>query len=227
MKRAAFLLLVFLACCTPAPAPTPTPADPSLTSHSLPTPDWSGYRPSIEAFQRSPDCPHLCWLGINPGTTTAADAYKFLLASDQIDRKTLQATETGILATWFTEKTRRLNSAVYIYLEKDRVKSISFDRFAPFKIEDFTNLLGDPYGINIDMEVTGDVMYMPYQLYYSSQVVLLGSEAADTGPHAQDGLFSLSLNIQYDEKLFHPWVGYGHLKEYFAGKQVHQHSANP
>jgi hypothetical protein len=70
-------------------------------------------------------------------------------------------------------------------------------------------------------------MYMPYETYYSSQIILVGSEAADQGPNSNDGLVSLSLNIKYDDKLFRPWLGYGHLKEYFAGKEVHQHAANP
>lgn len=223
MKKLLPLLILFLTCCGPAP----TPADPSLTAHSRPTADWSSYQPAIEAFRVGAECLHLCWLGINPRVTTAAEAYKLLKASDQIDQKTLQATETGIVAKWFTEKTKKLDSSVYVYLEKDLVKSISFDRFAPFKIKDFMDLLGDPFAVNIDMEVTGNVMYMPYEAYYSSQLVLVGSEAADAGPNSNDGLVSLSLNIKYDDKIFRPWVGYGHLKEYFAGKQVHQHPANP
>ena len=233
MRKLLFAFVILLACCAPKPAsavtatPAVTPTDPSLTSHSLPTADWSGYTASVQAFQIGPQCPHLCWLGINPGVTTAADAYQLLQGSDQIDQTTLQASDTGIQVTWYTEKTKKLNSAVYLYLEKDHVKSVSFDRFAPFKVKDFTGLLGDPYGINIDMEVTDSIMYMPYQFYYSSQTILLGSEAADTGPNANDGLVSLSLNIPYNDQLFRPWVGYGHLKEYFAGKQVHQHSANP
>lgn len=225
MKKICCLFILLLAGCTPAP--TPTPIDPALTSHSLPTADLSGYQPSIEAFQAGADCPHLCWLGINPGVTTAAEAYSLLKASDQVNQDTLQATETGITLKWFTEKTRALDSDVYVYLQNDAVKSISFDRFSPFTVQDFTKLLGEPGWVLIDMEVNGDVMYMPYSLYYSADVVKLGSEAADQGPHPNDGLVTLILNVPYDTKIFRPWVGYGHLKEYFAGKEVHQHPANP
>ena len=228
MKRVLLMLAFFVASCAPRQAPpTPIASDPSLTSHSLPTADWSMYTPSTEAFTAGPACPHMCWLEINPGVTPASDAYKILKASDQIDQKTLQATSTGIVATWFTEKSRKLNSSVYLLLENDLVKSISFDGFAPFKVKNLTKLLGDPYGILIDMEVTDGVMYMPYETYYSAQTVLLGSEAADQGPNPDDVLTSLSMNISYDTKLFHSWLGYGHLKEYFAGKSVHQHTTNP
>ena len=228
MKRVLLILVFFVASCAPRQvSPTPTEADLSLTSHSLPTADWSMYTPSIEAFTTGPDCPHLCWLGVNPGVTLASDAYLILKKSDQIDQKTLQASATGIVAKWFTEKSRKLNSSVYLLVEDDRVKSISFDGFAPFKVKDLTNLLGDPYGIIIDMDVTDNIMDMPYEAYYSTQVILLGSDAADQGPNSNDVLTSFSMNIPYDTKLFRPWLGYGHLKEYFAGKTVHQHAKNP
>jgi hypothetical protein len=232
MKKICFLFILFLSACatgtpTPTPAPTTAPVDPSLTSHSAPTADLSGYQPFIESFQAGADCPHLCWLGIKPGVTTATDAYNLLKASDQVKQETLQATETGITLNWVTEKTRALDSSVYLYIQDNVVKSISFDRFSPFKVQDFTNLLGDPSGVTIDMEVNGDIMYMPYSLYYAANVVKLGSEAADKGPHPNDGLVTLIMNVPYDAKYFKPWVGYGHLKEYFEGKEVHQHPANP
>jgi hypothetical protein len=225
MKKACFLfipLILFLGACA-----TPTPADPSLTSHSLPTPDLSGYQPSIEAFQAGAACPHLCWLGINPGVTSAQEAYTLLKASEQVDQETLKATETGITLKWFTEKTRALDSAVYLYLENDLVKSISFDGFSPFTVQDMTALLGEPEWILIEMEVYDDIMYMPYSLYYTSKIVKLAGDSADTGPHPNDPLVTLTMNVEYSTKYFRPWVGYGHLKEYFEGKEVHQHSGTP
>jgi hypothetical protein len=222
MKKVCFLLLLFLSACA-----TPTPADPSLTTHSAPTADLSGYQPSIEAFRAGDECPHLCWLGINPGVTRAEEAYTILHASEQVNQETLKASETGITLKWFTEKTRALDSNVYVYLQNDIVQSVSFDRFSPFTVEDFTSLLGEPYGIIIDMEVYGDIMYMPYSLYYPAKTVKLGAEAADKGPHPNDGLITMILNVEYDSKLFRPWIGPGHLKEYFEGKEVHQHPANP
>jgi len=227
MKRLIFLLVFLLTCCAPKPTPTPTPpaVDLSLVSHSLPTGDLSMYTPAVAAFTVGAACPHMCWLGINPGTTTAADALAALKASDQIDQKSLQATDTGIVLKWYTEKSKQLVSSVYLLLENSLVKSISFDGFAPFKLKDLAGLLGNPYGVNMDMEVNDGVLYLPYETYYPSQIILIGSDAAKDGPNADDGLVSLSLNIKYDNQIFRPWLGYGHMKEYTVGKQVDQHNS--
>ena len=223
MKKILFLLVLLLLCSC-APVPVTMPPTPDWTkSHSAPTADWSGYQPSIEAFQLSEQCPHLCWLGINPGVTTAEEAHKLVTTSDQIDQASLEATETGIVVKWFTEKTHKLDSSVYMRLNNGLVTSIAFDRLAPFTLKDFIALIGDPYGINIDMNIHGDIMEMPYGAYYDSRDILLAGEAAETGLHPNDPLNSLMLNIPYNKEIFRPWVGYGHLAEYFTGKEVHEH----
>jgi hypothetical protein len=226
MKKIIFLLILLLTCCAPAPATLPpTPA--WEKSHSAPTADWSGYQPSVEAFQFNEKCPHLCWLGINPGVTTAEDAYKIVSTSAQVNRSSLEATDTGILVNWFTEKTRKLNSRVYVRLEKGVVSTISFQGMAPFVLKDLVTLIGEPDGINIDMNIYGNIMEMPYGAYYYSKLILISADSADTGLNPNDPINTLVLNLTYDQKIFRNWVGYGHLAEYFKGKEVHQHPTNP
>jgi hypothetical protein len=226
MKKIVFLLILLLTCCAPA-APTFPPTPNPDKAHSAPTADWSGYQPSVEAFQFNDQCPHLCWLGISPGITTAEDAYKIIHTSDQVKQDSIEATDTGILVNWFTEKTRKLDSRVYVRLDKGVVSTISFQSMAPFVLKNFVALIGEPDGINIDMDITGDIMEMPYGAYYYSKLILISADSADTGLNPNDPVDTLVLNLTYDQKIFRNWVGYGHLKEYFAGKQVHQHPANP
>ena len=225
MKKIVFLLILLLASCAPA-RPTMPPTPMWENSHSAPTADWSTYRPSIEAFQFGEQCPHLCWLGINPGVTTAEQAHTLLSASDQVN-PTMEVMDTGIVAKWYTDKAKKLEASVYVRFESGVVKSIAFTGMSPFTLKDFVALVGEPDGINIDMNIYGDVMEMPYGAYYYSRDILLGSELADTGLHPNDPITTLILNVPYNKDIFRAWVGYGHLTEYFEGKEVHQHPSNP
>src|SRR5689334_3725064 len=213
MKKAVLLLALLLSAC--APASTPTPAAASV--HSLPTQDYSAYQASVEDFQLSRACPNLCWLGVNPGVTGASEAYALLSKAEQIEQKSLTASDTGIQVSWFTEKTKTLRASVYVYFEHDLVKSVSFTNLAPFTVQDFSKLLGEPEGINISMEVVnGTVMHMPYGLLYGAHKVMAASEAGDPGPQPNDSLTNLTMNLDYDSQFFKPWVGYGHLEVYLA-----------
>lgn len=220
MKKIFFLLALLLVGCAPATV------DPNQT-RSLPTKDWSGYQPNVEAFELSEQCPGGCWLGIKPGVTTGEEAQALLGASDQINHEKTLVTETGIQVKWFTEKKKELDSSVYMRLDQGIVQSISFDRLAPFALQHLLGVFGEPFGINIDMNIYGEVMEMPYSIYYPSQKMLISGQSADDGPHANDPLDTMTMNVTYREELFRPWVGYGHLTEYFAGKEFHQHPANP
>lgn len=225
MKKIVFLLILLLTCCAPAKATMPPTPD-WTKAHSNPTPDLSGYQPNVASLQSDEQCPHLCWLGINPGVTTPDEAHQLLSASDQIDPN-MEVTDTGIVAKWYTEKTRKLMASVYVRFDQGLVKSIALSEMSPFTLKDIVGLAGEPTGINIDMNITGDVMEMPYGAYYVSRAVLISADAAETGIHPNDPVRSLILNVPYNKDIFRAWVGYGHLADYFKGKEVHQHPANP
>lgn len=221
MKKIVFLLILLLTCCSPAPKAVPTPD--WTKAHSKPTQDLSGYEPNVAAITAGEECPHLCWMGINPGKTTADEAKSILQASDQIDQN-MEVTDTGIIAKWYTEKTKALTASAYMRLQEGVVKSIAISSMTPFRLKDIIAVAGDPSGINIDMNIYGDVMEMPYGAYYATRQVLISADATEEGIHPNDAVYSLVLNVSYSNN-FRTWVGYGHLAEYFAGKDVHQHES--
>lgn len=227
MKKIVFLFILLLTCCAPASSKLIATPDWSK-AHSKPTADLSGYELNVQVFDGSEKCPHMCWLGINPGVTTADEAAALVKASDQVEPN-MEITDTGIVAKWHTEKTKKLTASVYVRFDPDQhvVKSIAITDMSPFRLKDIILLIGEPSGINIDMNIYGDVMEMPYGAYYFTRDVLIGAESADQGLHPNDPVTSLILNVAYNKDIFRPWVGYGHLAEYFAGKEVHEHPANP
>ncbi len=218
-----FLILLLTAC---ASKPTMPPTPDWTKSRSAPTADWSSYEPSIDAFESNEQCPHMCWLGINPGVTTPEEAKTLLSASDQF-KPNMEVTDTGIVAKWYTDKAKKLVSPVYVRFDKGLVQSIAFNEMAPFTLKDFVVLIGEPDGINIDMNIYGDIMEMPYGAYYFSRDILLGSLSADTGINPNDPITTVVMNVPYNKAIFRAWVGYGHLADYFKGKEVHQHPNNP
>ncbi len=219
MKKIVFLFILLLTCCSPSPRAMPT--SDWTKAHSKPTEDLSGYVPNVSAITAGEECPHLCWMGINPGVTTPEEAKTLLQASDQIDPN-MEITETGIVATWYSEKTKKLTASAYMRFEQGVVKSIAISSMSPFTLKDIIAIAGDPTGINIDMNIYGDVMEMPYGAYYASRQVLISADATEVGIHPNDPVHSLILNVSYSNN-FRTWVGYGHLADYFKGKDVHQH----
>lgn len=225
MKKIFFALLLLLTCCAPGKA-TPFPTQDWTKAHSAPTADLSGYQTNISAFQAGDACPHLCWMGINPGVTTADEAHTLLKDSDQIDQN-MEVTDTGIVTRWYTEKTKKLSASVYVRFDQGVVKSIALSETSPFILKELIALAGDPSGINIDMNIYGDVMEMPYGAYYFSKQILFSADATEEGVQPNDPVRSIILNVPYNNALFRTWVGYGHLADYFKGKEVHQHPSNP
>ena len=45
------------------------------------------FPPTMKVFEFSNRCSHICWLGINPGSTTSEEAKALLRSSKQIDSK--------------------------------------------------------------------------------------------------------------------------------------------
>ena len=132
MKKIVFLLILLLTCCAPASSKLATPD--WSKAHSKPTPDLSGYELNIDAFKAPEECPHMCWLGVNPGVTTPDEAKAALTASDQIDPK-MEIMDTGIVAKWYTEKTKKMAASAYLRFEDGVVKSIAFKEMAPFRLQ--------------------------------------------------------------------------------------------
>jgi len=221
MKKIVFLLIFLVAACTPAKATMPPTPDWSK-AHSAPTADLSGYKTNVGAFTAGEACPHICWMGINPGVTTAEQAHNLLKASDQIDQN-MEVTDTGIVTHWFTEKTKKYNAQAYVRMENGVVKSIALTDTSPFVLKDLIAIFGEPSGINIDMNIYGDIMEMPYGAYYFEREAFISADATELGVQPNDAVHTIILNVPYKESLFRPWEGYGHLTEYFAGKEVHQH----
>lgn len=225
MKKIILLLVLLLTCC--APVKVTMPPTPDWTkAHSKPTQDLSGYQPNVGAFEFGDQCPHMCWLGINPGVTPAEEVKTLLSGSDQIDPN-MEVAETGIVAKWFSEKTKTLVASAYVRFDKGVAQSIAFSKMSPFTLKDIIGIIGDPSGINIDMNIYDNVMEMPYGAYYFTRDILISADATEVGIHPNDAVETLVLNVPYNKDIFRPWVGYGHLAEYFKGKEVHQHPSNP
>lgn len=218
-----FPLLAFLfVACVPVKA-TPLPTADWSKAHSAPTADLSGYQTNVSAFTAGDACPHGCWMGINPGVTKKDEALALLKASDQIDQN-MEVTDTGIVTHWFTEKTKKYSAQAYVRFDESGVsKSISLTDTSPFMLKDLLAIFGDPSGINIDMNIYGNVMEMPYGAYYFAREALISADATELGIQPNDAVHDIFLNVPYNKALFRPWEGYGHLAEYFKGKEVHQH----
>lgn len=203
MKKAILLTMLLLAGCYPSPS---------------------------DAFVYDEHCPHVCWLGINPGVTTIEEARSLLRSSNQINQKLYSDDETGYPVEW---RTGQLPTRVGIYSENGIVKRISFGVSTfPLTMNGIINLLGEPEQISITWEqAPDDDCCISYVIYYPTQKaaiwVLPGN---DRGPDPNDRI-GLVLNIELDEAnaprwlrdskdSFQPWLGYGHLAEYVPTREA-------
>jgi len=59
-KNVLLLLILLLTACAPATTTTPPLPTRQIAAHSLPTADWSGYKPSIEGLSVQRAVPALC-----------------------------------------------------------------------------------------------------------------------------------------------------------------------
>ena len=221
MKKALVLsFALLLACCTPAPYPSETPANSQST---YPTTDWSRYHLLLDAFDASEKCPHLCWLGINPGVTTKDEVRHLLRASEEIDQKEYHVDTNGIYTNWYYESTKELFAYVHIECANDVVSTIYLYFMAPIKISDFVKLLGEPPQISVSIENEPDTVFVNYSLYYPSRKIFVESTVWDkTGPTPSDMVRELSINAKFDDEhlKLQPWLGFGHLQEYLPGQKL-------
>lgn len=215
MKRIFLVTFLLIASCSPSPSPTP-----DIT-------------PSLDAFEFSEWCPDMCWLGIKPGYTTEEGAREMLIASDQIAEGEIHELDSSIHVDWFSTMEKTFTSNAFIIFRDGLVQRISFTILRPFTIQDFINLLGEPDEISLSLEEPPDAYpYIIYTLYYNTtQTRISAPTSIKTGPNPIDNIDLLTINADFDDQDLptwmiedyrnrQPWLGYGHLEEYFPDQML-------
>ncbi|MCX6083235.1 MAG: hypothetical protein NTW32_27220 [Chloroflexi bacterium] len=222
MRKALFLFLLILISCTPAPMSTPIAGNTNSPGQD--------YLPSIEAFDVSAKCPHICWMRINPGVTSAEEARLLLRASNQIDQETFHVSTNGIKTKWFIEKRKTNYSEVAISNVDGHVESITFSQLAPFTIGDLLNLFGEPDEISLRIDKAADAEDISYMIYYTNKKMLIWvMPGSRNGPQPTDhNIEMLVLGTEFKilspswladyGNYRQPWLGYGHLEDYLSGQ---------
>lgn len=215
MKKIMCLIFILLTSCTS------TPASPPPVSKSPPP------IPISSSFAYNQECPHVCWLGINPGATTSKEAEELLHASNQIDQ--ISYSDNGIWAKWNTGDPNQLPSRVGMSIENGTVKIISFSPF-PLKIGEFVGMMRAPDEISIKQSMKTEGVFTEYIVYYMSmRAILYISVPIADGPSANDIIDILMINISPEDSeipkwvldqqtLRQPWLGFGHLEEYLKNR---------
>ncbi len=182
--------------------------------------------PVSPPFVYNQECPHVCWLGINPGITTVEETRTLLSSSNQIDQASYTEDESGIGVEWFTKQMGVHSASVGIVLDKETVKSINFLFPTSVKVQEFIDLLGEPDQISIRKVKTPEVTYFEYAIYYLIPKTLIFAFTTDeNGPNPGDSVDIVYLNTDPDDPnvqnwflqhkdLRQPWLGFGHLEEY-------------
>lgn len=176
------------------------------------------YIPSFDAFQIDTKCPHICWLGIYPGTTSAEEAIRLIKNSNQFDQLRTRQEDSAIVAYWSTEKTSDYMANIYIALSDGIVKSITISHIEPFTVDDFIHLLGTPDRISffIGKYPYEGGLFTAYRLYYASLQAEIYIEIPEVrGPKPVDFVDILYLGTEFDDRSKQPWMGYRSLEEYF------------
>jgi len=192
----------------------------------------------IEAFDAGEDCPHVCWLGINPGVTTEADAKTILKKAYQIKNESIIEDEFGIQAEWYPAGS--FPNHIGITLENGIANQISISNVYPLTVGDLVRLFGEPDEIGISINLAADSTYVDYILFYSArQSAIFSSTINNSGPNPKDKTLVLMLVDKLDLKsspkwlidkynIRQPWLGFGHLKDYFPDQDIpHLESSAP
>ncbi len=167
-------------------------------------------------------CPHLCWYGINPGVTSAAEARTIL--GEGLSKRWDDSTGGGVT------------------IENGLVKSINIGSSSSeigFVMSDFIALLGDPAEIRIDFSRGKHCdSWTSYFVYYPAQkLTLFVRFSSPAGPRLDDDIAEMVLNSEFDDatiKLFsyypvdrkkdlfkrQPWLGVGHIHDYLPGQSL-------
>ncbi len=187
--------------------------------------------PRIDGFEFNDNCPHMCWLGINPGTTTEAELRKMLSDPARFRETMPLVDKAGIQIVWFSGEGKSNPVMMTIRLINGAVGQISFFNMTRYSLQDFLNTLGEPKSISIRY-APGDAIYIEYAIYYPSQKMMIwNTSSTGHGPEPEDTIEYLMLNIEMNDdniprqlsdlnKSQQPWLGYGHLNDYLPGQQV-------
>lgn len=242
-KRSLLLLLLLTSCIPPIIYPTPVPTI-SPTIHPTTSPTVSVIAtPTLFSvadylgnfFVINDECPHLCWLGISPGVTTAEEARSLLKASTHIKQGNFNMSAIPDVETYYWWD----DFGVFVHFEKDLVKSISLERLehAGYDLADFIQFLGEPDEIRIGVYKTLECDGVAYLLYYSSRKTVLEiSHGVSDGPQPDDWIYAMTLNTEFDDSFFkdrlvpkvydsdlsnpQSWLGYEKLQEYLPGQNL-------
>jgi hypothetical protein len=212
MKKIAFLIIILLASC-------------QNLSYAQGNKEASL---SMEAFTFNEQCPHVCWLGINPGKTTLKEVKKILSTSSQIEQKSLRVDTYEISGDWHPGNSNAYRCSIVVSLENELVSSV-YINFTSFLVGDFVTLLGEPSQISVTLQ-TAEVNYLDYVMYFPQQKVLVYTSSTggvNNGPQPTNLIQQLILNTEiYKYTLpessgeFQPWLGYGHIREYLQGQEL-------
>jgi hypothetical protein len=234
MKRIMCLIFLLLTSCAPVPVnPPPASASPSPVYASPPA-----SVPMSSAFTYDHECPHICWLGINPGVTTVEEAKTIIYSSNQFVEGTDDESDNpvdnkiGFGVDWHTEQMGAGSTRVGMVFENGVVQDINFSFYTYVMIQEFIEVLGKPNEINIRIMQAPDARYINYILYYTSMnALIIVSAHNETGPDVEDSVDVLYLNISPDDPiasdiinfwlgqdLRQPWLGFGHLEEYLKNR---------
>lgn len=194
-----------------------------LTSCSLHLSSNSSQRsevdqPSINTFETSDLCPHVCWLGIHPGTTSEDEALDLIMTSDQIENGFTQKIDNTIQVYWYSDENKTIGSSVTLSLSNGIVESIYIGPLEPFTVKDFIELWGEPSEISIRLEKgMHDEKLMIYSLYYPSlSTKLLVFPGNMAGPNPNDQINLLAINIELNDSNRQPWKGYNQIEDYLG-----------
>ncbi len=222
MKRTILPLLIFLIGCERLPF-SPILHTPSQQAESIRN---NTALAALNSFQYDPQCPRMCWMGINPGVTTTEAATTILKASGQVDRTTLKTSERLISVGWYTDATRGSETQVDLAAKDGLVDTVAFSDL-PFTVKDFTELLGQPDQIRFMVLRTAETTEVIYAMYFSSQRVMIES-GGQSGPQALNPVAELWLNMDFSDATFpepdwsamQAWLGYGHIREYLPALEI-------
>jgi hypothetical protein len=218
LLSATFFFMMFLVGCSSIPADNLAP---------------------VSLFNVSESCPNVCWLGIQPGVTTAEEAYQILLNSKYIDRKSVDWYKSpnewypdGISARWLTEPPRGRYVDVVLNIENDKILTMWFDDLWSITLQELINIFGEPDKISIFyVRYSPGWPYIEYTLFYHVPEITVHffSLTELTGPDPGDVVNRLILNQSDFEnpgsdyhELYEdsqPWLGYGHLEEYLPDEE--------